>query len=172
MMKYKGSHVFDAPLEFVEQAREKRFERPDVFPELKSRQEIEHIEEGNILKSKRTMELAASVPPALRKILSPDMLRCVDESVYDRSTGVHTWNVIPQFKTDLFRCFGRSQYKEFKEGDKVKTKRDLELSVEVKIPMLGKLAEQVILDGYKKNYEKDLKTIDKMIQIMKDEAGK
>jgi hypothetical protein len=170
MMKYKGTHVFDAPIEMVELAREKRFEKPEFFPELKARKEIERIEEGNILKSKRTMELAAKVPPALRMILSPDMLNCIDESVYDRSTGVHTWTVVPSFKTELFRCTGQSKYKEITVGGEVKTQRELELTVEVKIPMLGKLAEQVVLDAYKKNVDKDVVTIKKMISIMKEEG--
>ena len=170
MMKYKGTHVFDAPMEFVEQAREKRFERPEIFPEMKSRKEIERVEDGHILKSKRTMELSANVPPALRKILSPDMMKCIDESVYDRKTGVHTWNVVPMFKTDLFHCFGRSRYQEIQEDGRVKTKRELELAVEVKVPFLGKLAEQVIMEGYRKSVEKDFKTIAKMIRILKEEA--
>lgn len=167
-MKFTGTFYFKAPMNMVQDARERRFENPDQFPELKQHEEIERKVEGQVIHSKRKIELASSVPAPLRKIISPDMLRCVDESVYNNETGEHTWDVKPTFKTDVFTCHGYSKYTEYtdKEGE-ICTKRELELTVKVKLPLFGKVAEQFILDAYKKNVEKDNKTIDRMIGIMK-----
>ena len=161
--------MFDAPIDMIWEAREKRFENPDQFPELQKHEEIERVEEGHIIRSKRKLELASNVPGALRKVLSDDMLQCIDDSEYNMEEGTHKWNVKPTFKTDVFKCTGFSRYTEIKEDDEVQTRREIMLEVKVKIPFVGKLAEQFILDAYKKNLDKDNKTIKKMIEIMKEE---
>jgi hypothetical protein len=172
-MKYKGTFIFDADVNTIWEAREKRFENPDQFPELQKHEEIEREQNGPIIKSKRKIELAASVPPALRAILPGEMLKCIDKSEYNLETGVHKWVVTPNFKTELFSCVGYSKYTEFKDSDgKQKTRRELELEVTVKVPILGRKAEEVILEAYKKNVDKDNTTMKKMIEIMKrDKKG-
>lgn len=166
-MKFKAEYVFNGPINMVWEAREKRFHTPDLFPELQKHQEIERREEGKKIFSKRLIEISSSIPKPLQKILSPDMLNCTDESVFDMETNVHTWNVVPNLKTKVFKCVGYSKYTEFDDGGEKKTRRELELTVTVDIPLLGKMAEQVILDGYKKNLEKDNQTLTKMIEVLK-----
>lgn len=167
-MKYKGEFIFDATADMVWEAREKRFENPDKFPELQHQELIERTQKGNVIRQKRKIELSASVPPALRAILPAEMLKCIDISEYDLDAGTHKFMVRPNFKTDVFKCYGTSKYTEFTGDDgKPRTKRELELSVEVKVPIVGKQAEKVILDGYKKNVERDNESIRKMIGIMK-----
>lgn len=168
-MKFKGNYNFKAPMHMVQEAREKRFENPEQFPEMKKHEEIDRKVDGQIITSKRKIELASSVPGALKTFLSPDMLKCIDTSVYNLATGEHTWDVKPTFKTDAFTCKGYSKYTEYKDASgEVNTKRELELTVTVTVPFVGKIAEQFILDAYKKNVEKDNKTIEKMITIMKE----
>lgn len=171
-MKYTGTFHFKAPMDMVQEARERRFENTDQFPELKKHEEIERKEEGRIIRSKRKIELASNVPAPLRKIFSPEMLKCIDESVYNNETGEHTWDVKPTFKADVFTCHGYSKYTEYKDKDgETCTRRELELTVNVKLPLFGKVAEQFILDAYKKSVDKDNKTIDKMIGIMKQKQA-
>lgn len=170
-MKFKKEYIFDGPIDMVWEAREKRFENPEQFPEMQKPQEIERREVGKKIFSKRLVELSASIPKPLQRILSPDMLKCVDESEYDMETNIHKWVISPNFKTKVFTATGYSKYDEFEEGGNKKTKRYLELDVRVDIPFLGKMAEQVILDAYKKNLEKDNTTIAKMIGIMKKEKA-
>ncbi len=98
------------------------------------------------------------------------MMKCTDDSVYDMAAGTHTWNVVPNFKTKVFKCTGYSKYTEFDDGGVKKTRRVLELTVTVDIPLLGKMAEQVILESYKKNLDKDNLTISKMLDIMRKES--
>jgi|WetSurMetagenome_2_1015567.scaffolds.fasta_scaffold419752_2 hypothetical protein len=168
-MKFKSEYIFDGPIDMVWEAREKRFQNPERFPELQKHQEIERREEGKKIFSKRLIELTANIPKPLQRILSPEMLKCVDESEYDMDTNVHKWTVRPNFKAKVFTCIGYSKYDEFEEGGSKKTKRHLELEVKVDIPLLGNMAESVVLEAYKKSLEKDNRTIAKMIEIMKNE---
>jgi hypothetical protein len=170
-MKYKAEFIFDAPEAMVWEAREKRFEHPERFPELQKQELMDRKEDGDVIKQKRKIELSASVPKALRTVLPAEMLKCIDESVYDRSKGTHHFVVKPNFKTDVFTCKGFSKYEEFEEGGKVKTKRYLELDVIVKVPIVGRKAEEVILDGYKKNVLRDNDSITEMVEMMKKEKG-
>ncbi|HOO55511.1 MAG TPA: DUF2505 family protein [bacterium] len=169
-MKFKANYVLDGTISQVWEAREKRFENPEQFPELQKHEEIERKEEGNRIHSKRIVELSASIPKALQKVLSPEMLNCTDESIYDMDTNVHEWTITPNFKTKVFTCTGYSKYNEIEKDGETKTKREVVLEVKVDIPIVGKMAEQVILDAYKKNLEKDNKTMSRMLKIMKEEA--
>jgi len=169
-MKFKAKLTFDGTTDMVWEAREKRFENPEKFPELQKHEELERREEGSKIYSKRKIELAASIPKPLRRVLSPDMMKCIDESVYDLEAGTHKWDITPTFKTRAFKCTGFSKYTEFEEGGEKKTLREIELEVKVNIPVLGAMAEQVILEGYKKNLDRDNESIAKMLEIMKQES--
>ena len=169
-MKFKANYVFNGPIDMIWEAREKRFENPKKFPELQKHVELERKVEGNKIFSKRQIELSASIPKALQRVLSPDMMKCTDSSEYDMDAGTHKWVITPNFKTKVFTCTGYSKYKEYEEGGEKKTKREIELEVKVNIPVLGSMAEQVILEGYKKNLLKDNDSIAKMITIMKTES--
>ncbi len=169
-MKFKGDYVLNGTIDMVWEAREKRFENPEKFPELQKHEEIERREEGKKIYSKRIVELSASIPKPLRRILKPDMMKTLDDSVYDMETNVHTWTIAPKTGSKLFKCKGYSKYTEFEENSETKTKRVIELDVKVDIPILGKMAEGVILDAYKKNLFKDNDTIAKMLEIMKEES--
>jgi hypothetical protein len=166
-MKFKGEYIFNGSIDMVWEAREKRFENPEQFPELQKHQEIERRTEGKKIFSKRLIEISGSIPKPLQKVLSPEMMKCTDESVYDMEANTHTWNVTPNFKTKVFKCIGYSKYNEYEENGEKKTKRLIELTVTVDIPLVGKMAEQVVLDGYKKNLERDNQSMAKMIEIMK-----
>lgn len=170
-MKMKAEYIFDGPTDMVWEAREKRFENPEKFPELQKHVELDRKEEGDKIYSKREIELASSVPKALQAVLKPDMLKCVDNSVYDLKEGTHKWDIKPKFKTSAFTCTGWSKYTDFEENGEKKTKREIVLEVKVKMPVVGKMAEQFILDAYKKNLKKDNDTIQKMIRMMKEEQG-
>ncbi|MEW5946614.1 MAG: DUF2505 family protein [bacterium] len=170
-MKIKVTHRFNAPLEKVQEAREKRFENLDKFPEMKQYREFWREQKGNVLKTKRRIELSAHIPPALRGVLKPEMLRCVDDSEYDFDSGVHVWTVIPEHHRDVFFCKGKSVYRErIKQDGTPETVRDLEMVIKVKVPVVGKIAEQVLGKAYEKNLEKDCQTIKKMLGIMENDG--
>ena len=168
-MKFRAKVFFDAPSDMIWEAREKRFENPDKFPELQKHEELERREEDGKIYSKRKIELSASIPKPLRRVLSEDMMKCIDDSVYDLEAGTHKWEITPTFKTKAFKCTGFSKYTDFEENGEAKTKREIELEVKVNIPMLGTMAEQVILEAYKKNLDRDNESMKKMIGMMKQE---
>lgn len=170
-MRYKMDIVLDGPVDMVWEAREKRFENPDKFPEIQKHDELERREEGRKLFTKRRMELASKVPRPLRRFMKEEMLNMIDHSEYDMETGEHRWKYVPEAGSDFFSCKGYSKYTEFEEGGEKKTRRKLEVEVKVTVPILGNIAEQFILDIIKKNLKKDTASIQKMLRIMKEEQG-
>lgn len=170
-MKYRKEIVLDGTFKQVWDAREKRFEHPEKFPEMKHQKVIEKREEGNKLFQKREIELSASIPKALQRVLSEEMMKCIDDSVYDLETGIHTWSVKSMTKNSIFKCTGYSKYTEFETGGETKTRRLLEIEVKVNLPVIGSLAEQVIMEAYKKSLMKDNESIAEMVKMMKDGNG-
>lgn len=168
-MKFKLDIVLDGPIDLVWEARERRFENPEKFPELTKHQELNKRKDGSKLYVKSRIELASKVPDALKKILKPEMLNMIDDSVYDLDAGTHTWTYTPEAKSPFFSAKGRSQYTEFEEGGKKKTRRRMEQDVTVSIPLIGKLAEQFIIDQIRKNVDKDTAGMQKMLKMMQEE---
>ncbi len=169
-MKFKAEYFFDGTPELIWEAREKRLENPDIFPELQKHKEVERREENGKIFSRRHIELASNIPGALKKVLSEDMMKCVDDSVYDLREGTHNWTIVPLAKNKIFRCTGKSKYTPFEKDGKVMTKRELEFEVKVEIPIFGGKVEELIIDSYKKNLLKDNDSLAKMIAIMKSKA--
>lgn len=168
-MKHKMEVILDGPVDMVWEARERRFENPDKFPDLKNRHELSRREENGKLFVKSRVELANKVPSSLRKVIKPEMLNVIDDSVYELSTGIHTWTYTPEAKSDFFKSKGYSKYTEFEQGGEKKTRRALEIEVNIRIPIVGGLAEQFIIDLIKKNLLKDNESMQQMLRMMKEE---
>ncbi len=169
-MKIKKVHIFDAPPDKVWIAREKRFEDPKKFPELKKIKIISREENGDTIKMKREIELVGDIPKVLEKSIKTDMLKCEEESIYDLKKNTHTWVITSKAYKKLFEGYGTSIYTEFKDKDgKVKTKRTLEFTLKVKVPILGDIAEKFLMSIYEKSLEKDGESIKKMLKIMNSE---
>ena len=166
MVTTRYKHVFDAPLEKVNEAREKRFEHPDKFPDLKKVKVLEEKKEGKILKKKQYIEISSAIPKQARKFLPVDVLNCIDESVYDLEKNTHHWSVTSAKHKKIFKIDGDSEYVEFEEDGRVKTKREYKISIKVNIPLFAKVAEQAILTTYVKNMKKDCESIKKMLRMM------
>lgn len=175
-MKFRVTHVFDAPLEIVLESREARYTELEKIPDLKSVQEIEKQVEGDIVKSKRESSASSLVPAPFRKFISPDMLKWVEESEWNIKTHIHKWRVKPilsdkhknKQSQEFFECTGKTEYKEFEDKGIKKTRRTLEGELNVKVPVFGKIAENGIIEAFKKNFGKDNNAIwDRAKKLMK-----
>jgi len=166
-MKFKKEYVLNGPVDMIWEAREKRYENLDKFPELKNRQELDRKEKDGMLHVKSKLKLASKVPGALRRVMKDDSFDIIDNSEYNLETGEHKFTYNSE-RAKFFKCKGYSKYTEFEENGDKKTKRLLEFEVKVNVPVVGGLAEQFITDAIKKNLEKDNTSIERMIQMMKE----
>ncbi len=96
--------------------------------------ETEDLPDGKFRFSVRVTE-PSRVPSFLRK---SDVDTYVDDSVLDRETQTLTWKITPSVAADLFKMSGRVDFAA--QGDS--TRVTYNVTMEVKIPLLGRKAEK------------------------------
>lgn len=169
MKKIKIQQEFEYPLETLLRAREERYKRLDKFPELKNVHTVEERREGNILKQKREISLAESMPAVLTTLLPPGADKLVETSEFNTDEHIHTFHVIPGGNNEnIFKIEGVSRYYEI---DAKNSGRNYELEIISKALFVSGLVENAIADIYNKNLEKDRRSILHFIQILAEEEG-
>lgn len=90
-----------------------------------------------------------NVPPAVQKIISPDMFTWIESSRFVPKEHCIYWEIIPTLARGKFEGKGSWQLSKKGKG----TKRIIEGEVAVKIPFVGKVVESFIVSELKKSYE-------------------
>jgi hypothetical protein len=90
-----------------------------------------------------------SIPAAARKVLSADALEWIEESVWDPAAHRFTWRILPNVMKEKISAHGELFYEEV--GGQ--TRRVVTGEIEIKIPIVGRTVEKVIVDQLKANYD-------------------
>ena len=95
------------------------------------------------------VDASKEIPGAAAKVLKPEMLIWIEESVWDPKTERFRWKVLPTAMKDKISCAGELWYED--QGDT--TRRVVQGEITIKIPFVGKVAEQAILANLQKTYD-------------------
>ena len=162
-MKKKIVQEFDAPLDAVLKAREARWEEKEKIPDLKSADEILRREDDRVLFIERESSASSHIPEKFRKFVSPDMLKWKEHSTWHKDTNIHEWRVTPGSYGNMLDVRGRTVYEELSKGPAPRSRRTLEITLNVKVPVLGPIAESMVFEAFKKNFAKDFDAIKERI---------
>ena len=155
------SHFFDYSLEQVLEGREARYSNRDWWPEIISATIESEEEIIGILKKVRRIKLENKLPTG--KIFKDSNYTAIETSHYDVKNSNYKIESTLESHQKLVLFLENSEYQVLEE-DKSKCMRTITLKVDVKVPLLGKIAEQAISSEFKKISDKDKKTIEKYIQ--------
>ncbi len=158
-MKKTIVQEFNAPLKVVLSAREARWLEKDKIPDLKSADEIHRREDDKVIFVERESSASSHIPERFRKYVSPEMLKWTEHSTWHKDTNLHEWRVTPANYASFLDARGKTRYEEIAAGNCPRSRRTLEITLNVKVPMLGPIAENMIFESFKKNFEKDFDAI-------------
>lgn len=156
MVRFKKDRIFDYPLK---EAVSIFMEGDDVCYDMG---ELQNVTQYKIVKKDdrgdkkiETKEWCAhaQIPKALQHIITPKMLTWFEHSVWDRNTNIYTFTIEPHYLKNKVSCDGKTIYRE-KDG---KCARTFEMRLDVKIPILGQIFENVVIGLMKENEEQDYK---------------
>jgi len=157
MEKIKVERIFDYPME---ESVKFFMEREDTAYDI---QELENVTQWKVVKEedrgdKRigTKEWCAhaQIPKVLQHVVSPRMLTWYEHSEWDRTTRTYKFRIEPIYLKKVVKCQGQTT---FAEAPGNKTSRTFQMMLSVDIPVLGSVAEKLIIDLLKKNEEQDYK---------------
>lgn len=108
------------------------------------------------------------MPPIVQKVVKPEMLTFIEESVWDRKTFTYSTKIIPHFFAKQIDARHKVEF--FDNGDG-RTKRVLSGTFEVRIPIIGAIFELTILKVLKQNCEDDFKMSNNALKQFIDKNG-
>lgn len=162
-MNLKLVHTFDAPVDLVMRARDERFNHIDKIPGLKKPNITERKETDDTLTTRREFKADANVPGPVKKMLSEEMFHFTEIMTLHKKENKLEWNIVPKAQQDKLVWKGVSRYVD-KGG---KTERVIESIVKVKVPFIGDTMEKTIASGFKSSMDKDHKTINAMLDLIR-----
>jgi hypothetical protein len=107
-------------------------------------------EDGKVVQRFEVKASADDIPAAARKVLPAAALQWTEESVWDPSTERFSWKIVTQVMQDKIHCDGSLYYENIGGG---RTRRIVEGTIDIKIPLAGRMAEKVILGQLEKSYD-------------------
>jgi len=163
-MEIKMTQEIDAPIDLVLRAKDERFDHADKIEGFKKIEFDETEESGNQVKTKRDFEINMDKTPApIRKMVPAEMFRFTEIAIWDKDENKQTWEMISKAPKKL-TWKGSTKYTS--KGDK--TEREISCTIKVKVPFIGDAIEKTMGSGFKKSMEKELRSIEAMIGLIRD----
>lgn len=126
----------------------------EALDDVKMRKELENRRQGNKVYTKGEWCVHGQIPRIAQKLLRPDMLTFIEETVWDDDDASFHTKVTPHFLRHALHCETMSRYEPVNGA---LTRRYFRGVVRVKIPIIGPVLEKAIVDGLMKsnvqNYE-------------------
>lgn len=121
------------------------------LPAITAPEVLLHAAEHGTTRLRVRYRFAADLPLAARRVVDPDRLLWVDDTVIDHASLSARFTIVPEHYGDRFSCAGAWRLTPDGPG----TTQSVEGDVRVGIPVLGRLAERGIVRGLTENLEQE-----------------
>lgn len=164
-MKYKIYHEIDAAMDDLIELTQMREERdPKVYPNVTSTKMVKEERKGNKLITVIETCANGDIPPKLRNLLNPAMLSWREFGEFDFDKNEYTYKVKPFYLANVFSMSGRVQWKKLSKNQ---TSRAMEVSIDIRVPILGRIAEKKISETQIENLNLDPGRMPEEVEEMK-----
>lgn len=157
MEKYNITHYYDFHIDTVTQilmdSKEPIYDLLDL-PNASGLKPISERDEGDKKFIKNEWCVHGQIPPIAQKLIRPDMLTFIEDSVWDRTTKMYTANIIPHHFSKVITAKHRVEFYDNGDG---RTRRALKGIFEARIPIIGPIFEKTVIKYLKQNAEEDFK---------------
>lgn len=124
------------------------------LPNVSQSTPIETRDAGDKKYIKNKWCVHGQIPKPVQKIVRPEMLSFIEDSVWDRKALTYTTKVIPFFLKNLIDVGHKVEFKDAGDG---RTQRIISGYFELKIPLIGHIFDKAVIVHVKKNAEDDFK---------------
>ena len=168
MEKYKITHYYDYYIDTVVNilmdSPEPIYDLLDL-PNASQLTPISEKDEGDKKFIKNEWCVHGQIPKIAQKVIKPEMLTFVEDSIWDRTNLTYSTRVIPHFFKKQIKVRHKMEF--FDTGDG-RTKRTVVGFLEVRIPIIGQVFEKTVIKYIVQNTEEDFKmsktALDKYIE--------
>jgi hypothetical protein len=155
-------HEFDIPLDALELAVispnlcQKLANR---LPNLESVQQKEHTLKDSRLERVWSYRANIRLPAFARAYVTPEMMAWDERSTYDIKKHASEWSIVPRMKPEWRKFFAAMGTYLLTTLDSGRTKRTINGTVELRVPVLSQVAEKLIVAEIRKTFDAEAETL-------------
>jgi hypothetical protein len=156
-MKIVMDHIFGWPHErIVPLLTGEELVDFEELPNVSKRKILGKRREGKKLYKDCEWNVHGQIPKAAQKVVRPEMLTFTEHTVWDDDTCTFVSRIEPHYLKNIIKVETRSQWS---VAGTDRTRRHIEMTLEVHIPILGQIVEHTIADHMRKNTEKSAEVL-------------
>jgi hypothetical protein len=143
------------------------YELLGALPKVGEPEVLNRREDGAVVHLAVRFRFAGNLSPAVTKVIDPDKLTWIDESVHDLARCMVTFRLNPDHYADRFRAEGSSRYQPIGES---RTRRTTQGEVAVKVPLLmgggrvGGVVESAIVSGLREHFAAEVAVVERLLR--------
>lgn len=168
-MHFEIVHEFDIPLDALELA----VISPNLLQKLATRlhnmesiQQKEHLLREGRLERVWSYRASVRLPAFARAYVTPEMMAWDERSSYDIKKHASEWTISPRIKPEWRRYFAGAGSYLLTTLDSGRTKRTVAGNVELRVPVVGHVAEKLIVSEVKKMFDAEAETLRELATLV------
>ena len=168
-MQFEVVHEFDIPLDALELA----VISPNLFQELSKRlhsiesvSQKEHVLTGSCLERLWSYRANVKIPSFATKYVTPEMCAWDERSTYDIKKHVSEWVILPHVKPEWRKMFSAKGSYTLAPLGSGRTKRTVNGSLELRVPLVRQVAEKLILGEVRKTFDAEAETLRELATLV------
>jgi len=137
------------------------------LPKVGEPEVLNRREDGTVVHLAVRFRFAGNLSPAVTRVIDPDKLTWIDESVHDLDRCTVSFRLNPDHYADRFRAEGSSRYQPIGES---RTRRTTQGEVAVKVPLLmgggrvGGAVESAIVSGLREHFAAEVGVVERLLR--------
>lgn len=167
-MKLSIEHEFDAPLDAVELA----ILSPDLVRKIaagltaiESVTQLEHGVDRGVLKRVWSYRANVPMPAFARGVFSREILAWRESVEYSLKTHASRWTIEPDIKPEWRRYFQSDGVYRLDRAPEGRTRRTVEGTIEIRVALVGHLAERMIANEVRKTFEAEAEALRELATV-------
>ena len=168
-MQFEIAHDFEIPRDALELA----VISPDLFSRLRARltnmeevRQKQHVLQGGILDRIWAYQANVKVPVFAKKVVTREMLSWDEISRYELDKHMARWEVHPNVKADWKKYFHAEGTYALEELASGKTRRVVKGELDLRVPVVKRVAERAILGEIRKTFDAEAATLRDMATLV------
>jgi hypothetical protein len=136
------------------------YARLGAVPNIGAPEVLSCDDDGRVARLRLRYKFTGHLAPAARRVLDPDRMTWVDETVLDRGDARLSFHMVPDHYRDRLECRGISYF--FPQSDGT-TEQRVEGDVTVHFPLVARVVERALVSGLTEHLEQEATVLEEFL---------
>jgi hypothetical protein len=156
--------IFDFPLEKLIEIRTARYTYSKLWPEILESKIIEKNSNNEKIVEKRMTRIGIAHDSPISRVLKNSSLELEEKTVFDIEKNVYILETKLKNSPLILNILEKTIHTEMEVNGQLKSKRVINISAEIKIPIIGLIIEKALLSELARQSSNDQKRMNKFLE--------